>query len=91
MAEKETASPEERLDSAATWLVGSFGTVTTLLAALGAVNGGIERMLRNHQGKSSSAFVLLAAAISFGVLAKVLFTPPARLRWLLGKDWQASG
>jgi hypothetical protein len=60
-----------RLDKKATWLAGGFATVATILTALGAVNGGMERMLRNYRIASFVAFGLIAGAIAIAVVALV--------------------
>lgn len=72
----------ERLDTAAKVVFGSFATVTTVLAALGATNGGMERMLRNHVLLSFVAFGLLALSIGLAVIALALRSLKAR-EWAL--------
>lgn len=80
----------KELDAAVTWLIGSFATVTAVLAGLGAVNGGLERMLRNHPWQARIAFGLTSLAIALAVMARSSFSrsTPAflRHRLLLGND-----
>jgi hypothetical protein len=64
---------EEKIDSAVKWLIGSFGTVSAVLAGLGAVNGGLERMLRNHPVGSLFAFTFTSLAIGLAVMAQSAF------------------
>jgi hypothetical protein len=60
---------DDGLDRQATWLAGSFATITAILAALGAVNGGMERMLRNYKTLALVAFLFTVSAIPLAVLA----------------------
>ncbi len=74
----------ESLDSAATWLVGGFATLTAALTAFGAVSGGLTRMLRNYPALSLGAAILISLAIGFGVATKT-FTTPGKHKWLIPK------
>jgi hypothetical protein len=81
----------ESLDSAATWLVGSFTTLAAGLAAFGAVSGGLTRMLRNYPGVSLWAAILTSVAIGFGITAKtvtkLMRIPGATVEPTTGRIW----
>lgn len=76
------AEKKQRADDAAKLLAGSFAIVATILTALGATSGGLERMLRNHPGRSLVAFVLLGLAIGIAIVAYILDFK--NLRWERG-------
>lgn len=75
----------DRLDTAATWLAGSFSIVAGALTAVGATGGTLERVLRNHEFKARAGFFLVAVAIAAAACAKSFFvhdpTFPRLKRW----------
>ncbi|HEX2056874.1 MAG TPA: hypothetical protein VHI71_00755 [Actinomycetota bacterium] len=81
------AEESRRLDSAATWLAGSFSVVTAVLTGVGATGGTLARMLRNHSAQARVGFALAALAIVMAGFSKSFFVPdptfPHLAKWRL--------